>query len=341
MTIRRHSRKYNFIGDTITGTTLRWGASFEDDPIFAPWPELADISISNHCSKVCKYCYRDSHENNSFINLEDYKFILNELNHGKWGNVFQVALGGGEPLEHPHFFDIIKITRDFGIVPNFTTNGTHLNSEVIRQIENEIGALAISTTDITQLIKDNHDCIKGSKVKVNVHFLLHRLNLQQGIDILKGTYDSELSVYNAIIFLTYKPLGRAPSSNSLILNSELKSFIRLINNKCTNKNIGFDACFVPTLLHSTQINPALIDACECAFFSIYIDEKLNVKPCSFSNKVEHSFSLNDFSFEEIWLTKFCDYRKSVINKCSTICEQRKLCKGACPYFPNVTFCYNS
>jgi len=47
-TLRRHATGYNFIGDPDTGVTVRWGRNLTDDPARAPWPELVDISISNH-----------------------------------------------------------------------------------------------------------------------------------------------------------------------------------------------------------------------------------------------------------------------------------------------------
>ena len=48
--LRRHIGNYNFVGDAKTGITLRWGKTINDNPVFAPVPELADISISNHCT---------------------------------------------------------------------------------------------------------------------------------------------------------------------------------------------------------------------------------------------------------------------------------------------------
>lgn len=55
--LRRHIGNYNFVGDAKTGITLRWGKTINDNPVFAPVPELADISISNHCTKGCSFCY--------------------------------------------------------------------------------------------------------------------------------------------------------------------------------------------------------------------------------------------------------------------------------------------
>ena len=41
--LRRHIGNYNFVGDAKTGITIRWGKTINDNPVFAPVPELADI----------------------------------------------------------------------------------------------------------------------------------------------------------------------------------------------------------------------------------------------------------------------------------------------------------
>ena len=162
MKIRRHSKEYNFIGDTVSGTTFRWGRTFEENPQYAPWPELADISISNHCTNGCDFCYRDSTSNLSFMLPDDYEYLIKQLNHPDWGNVFQVALGGGEPLEHPDFMKIIDITLKYGVVPNFTTNGKHLTSDLITRLKKKVGAVALSTIDINTI---NSCLIRNLKIK--------------------------------------------------------------------------------------------------------------------------------------------------------------------------------
>ncbi len=78
-----------FSVDTETGLTMRWGNSLHTNPEYAPWPELADISISNHCSKGCEFCYRDSTPNQSLITVEQYEFVLDSLHSEQWGMCFR------------------------------------------------------------------------------------------------------------------------------------------------------------------------------------------------------------------------------------------------------------
>ena len=341
MKIRRHSKDYNFIGDTITGMTFRWGAAFNQNPRHAPWPELADISISNHCSNGCDFCYRDSKFNNSFMPLDDYEYLLKQLRHPHWGNVFQVALGGGEPLEHPDFLNIVDATLANGAIPNFTTNGIFLTNEIIIKLRNKVGAIAISTIDMETIEKEAIKNLKNNNIKCNIHYVLNHHNLKQAIDILRGRYNQSLQGINSIVFLTYKPLGRADNSRILRINQDFLSFINLVDNNSCSTRIGFDACFVPMLMHYTNVDLKYIDPCECAFFSVYIDETLRMSPCSFSNNTEFTYSIKEHSIEHIWTELFDKYRNSLINNCVRECKNKSECRGRCPYFNNLTMCYIS
>ncbi|MDR3595245.1 radical SAM protein [Clostridium sp.] len=340
MKIRRHSKDYNFFGDTETGLTMRWGDSINTNPEYAPWPELADISISNHCTKGCEFCYKGSTNNNSFMTIEQYEHVLSSLQSEKWGNVFQVALGGGEPLEHPNFIDIINITNEKGIVANFTTNGIHLNEDIVNNIKNKIGAVAISVNKIEELNTDKMKLLMDAGIKTNIHFVLDNRSIYEGIDILSGKYNDLLKGVNGVIFLTYKPKGRAGLDKCLDMDDVLNKFISLIDSNMASVRIGFDACFVPLLMKDTKVNVDYIDSCECGFFSVYIDEEMNVQPCSFANDDRFSYNLKNYDFNDIWTNKYSSYRNDIMqNNCKNECTNKSNCRGKCVYYDSIAFCY--
>jgi radical SAM protein with 4Fe4S-binding SPASM domain len=341
MLIRRHSDAYNFAGDTETGITMRWGRSIEEHPRWAPWPELADISISNHCTAGCAYCYRDSKDDRSFMSLDEYEAVLDALTHPHWGSVFQVALGGGEPLEHPEFIQILEATKQRGIVANFTTNARHVSAKMAEQIAGLVGAVAVSVSSIKQLRREKVNLLLNAGVRVNLHFILDEKSIHEGIDILGGRYNDSLEGVHAIVFLTYKPRGRAAVSGCLKPGAALDQFLQAVKKNSCSAHVGFDACFVPLLLSSTEIEPDYIDSCECAFFSVYIDEQMNVKPCSFATGKRDSWNLRECSMEEIWVSKYHDYREGLTHqKCQTNCKHTSLCHGRCVYFEQLQFCYS-
>ena len=344
--IRKHFEGYNFVGIPETGVTFRWGNDFSENPYMAPWPELADISISNYCTNGCSYCYRESSEEGKFISLEDYEIILKELTNGKYGSVFQIALGGGEPLLHPDFKEIIRITREvYEIIPNYTTCGRFFNSENIEATRNYCGAVAISWDPYRDLsieeLSEIGSCLKDKDILVNIHYVISEKTINDATLILNGKYDKYLHDFNSVIFLTYKPTGRAENSESIKSSNNLKSFLDLIDNPVTSIKIGFDACFVPVLMKSTNINVDFVDSCECGFFSVYIDENLNVTPCSFCNNSEYSYNLKQFGLENIWQDKFSSYRNYIDNSCKLNCiecDKEPECRGKCPFFDELFLC---
>lgn len=336
--IRRHSTEYNFVADPKTGVTMRWGKTFKDNPYRAPLPELVDISISNHCTLDCSFCYRDSSPNNKFMSADDYEFIMHSLYNEKWGNVFQVALGGGEPLEHPQFIEILKISRKYNVVPNFTTNGIHITKEIAQNIKPLIGVVAISFPDIRTIPNSNANILIEEGIKTNIHFILDKKSIRQGIEILEGTHNNILKGFSSLIFLTFKPQGRGNIDLCLELNDDLKKFCQLIDKNRCSLSIGFDSCFIPMLMHFTNTTIDFIEPCECAFFSAYIDENLVVKPCSFTSNNKDNYNLKDNSFDDIWNKYWESYRDSQVNTCQRECKNMNNCRGGCPYYEQINLC---
>lgn len=281
------------------------------------------------------------------MSLEDYRYVLQELNHEKYGSIFQVALGGGEPLLHPDFNEIIRTTReDYGIIPNYTTCGKFFNPLNLETSRKYCGAVAISwdpyrdNLTLKELSKLG-TLLKDEKIKTNIHYVISEKTLKYTIKILKGVYDEYLESFNAIIFLTYKPTGRAKKEDTIQSSHLLQSFLAHVNNPDTILKIGFDACFVPLLLKKTAVDKSMIDSCECGFFSVYIDEKLNVSPCSFCNDETYSYNLKKSSFKEIWQEAFSSYRRYVDDESKLNCFQcdKSLeCRGKCPFFDELFLC---
>ncbi|MFP3154926.1 radical SAM protein [Lachnospiraceae bacterium ZAX-1] len=342
MIICKHSDVYNFYGNTDTGLTMRWGETMDENPIRALWPELADISISNHCTKGCDFCYRESHDNGSFMSLENYEYVLDCLCSEEYGPVFQVALGGGEPLEHPYFLDILQATKDRGIVANFTTNGELIDRSLAEALEGMVGAVALSANRMSDFNREKAQLLIRAGIKVNLHFVLDNESLPDAIDLLDGKYNDLLEGVNGVIFLTYKPKGRASLARCLQLTDErFTRFIKMIGGNSCAARIGFDACFVPLLMRYTDVNVDCVDSCECGFFSIYIDENMNVSPCSFANDERFVFNLGTVSMDRIWNLEFEGYRQEMLNHAceEQACGNRAHCRGKCLFYGQLSFCH--
>jgi len=343
--MRKHFSGYNFMADPDTGATYRWGDHFHENPYMAPWPELVDISISNYCTNNCDYCYRQSNETGSFMSLENFQICLEQLSNKKFGGVFQIALGGGEPLLHPDFSKMLRLAKKYNIIPNYTTSGNYFTEKNLKTTRECCGAIAVSWDPSRNLtleeLKEIGELLKNNNIPSNIHFVVSKSTIESAIDILKGKLDEYLENFNSVIFLTYKPTGRASNSDTIQQGDELKEFLELVDDPRTVLKIGFDACFVPVLIKYTAIDTDFVDSCECGFFSLYIDENLNVSPCSFCNDENHSYNLNEISIEDIWNLKLSNYRKFVEentkNSCID-CDKNIECRGRCPFFKELFLC---
>ena len=194
--------------------------------------------------------------------------------------------------------------------------------------------------NINSELQSNLQRFISADVRTNIHFVLSESSIQLAIDILQGRYDRELSGLNAVIFLTHKAMGRAKVGDNLQPTVKLKMFLSLVDKHPSKLRFGFDACFVPLLLKYTKIDPRFVDSCECGFFSVYVDEKLNVKPCSFAIGDETTFNLSDFDFASIWELKFEPYRSAVKHLCTADCKMAD-CRGGCIFHESLNLCKES
>ncbi|MCP4536724.1 MAG: radical SAM protein [Chloroflexi bacterium] len=96
-------------------------------------PETIHLAITTRCNLSCPGCYVPHPD--AGIGPELTVAELRELI-DQWAQmrVFQLAVGGGEPLLYDGLFDVLTYARERGIVPNLTTNGTLLSTDVIRHL---------------------------------------------------------------------------------------------------------------------------------------------------------------------------------------------------------------
>lgn len=76
------SEKYNSVFDKETGFFARWGEDKDDDPSYAPMPEIADIEISSGmCRNNCPFCYKGNKKDGKLHNMtfEQFKNIFFKL----------------------------------------------------------------------------------------------------------------------------------------------------------------------------------------------------------------------------------------------------------------------
>lgn len=339
--IRYKNLGYTSVFNSSTGFFARIPDKGVKDPFWSPHgPELMDISITSWCDKGCSFCYKHSTTHGQHMLFDDYKNVVDQA--ADMGT-FQVALGGGNPNQHPDFCEILKYTASKKVVPNYTTNGRGLTDEIFDATRKYCGAVAVSAyppfDEATKTIKR----LIHNGIKTNVHFILDAISIDTAINWLNEP-PKFLRGINAIVFLNYKPLGRKVYEKKLLRNStRLQEFFRLATSLQKSLKVGFDACCVSGVFAHTNTNIAMVDACDAGRFSMYVSEDLKVYPCSFQSGLAGGDQLDSATtLLDIWLKSrnmkaFRSYFSS--NRCGT-CSHRSVCMNGCPLFDELVVCGN-
>lgn len=330
---RFNNSKYSALFDSNSGLFIRREFKDCEEPFWnIDTPELLDISITNYCEKGCDFCYRNSNIKGKHMDLKDYEKII--IQASQLG-VLQVALGGGNPNQHPEFCDILKITRANNIVPSYTTNGQGITDFILEQTYSSCGAVAVSLYEPYDYSLEVVKRFSEAGIKINIHFLLNKQTLDNAIKLLMSP--EKTKGINAIIFLNYKPVSELYSP--LKQANNFSAFIQLINTGKFDYKIGFDSCSISLLLQEGLIcNKNFIDFCEAGRFSAFISEDLMMYPCSFMVDTYEGASLQRYTLQEIWQNNdnFVSIREKIKNnRCKERCEFEKLCFGGCNIFKSI------
>lgn len=315
-----------YLFDYSTGKSIMLGDC--NELVRAKGPNLLDVSITNRCNRCCDFCYRHSNLLGEDITLEDYQIVIENA---KECGVQQIAIGGGEPTIHPDFCEILEMTRINGIIPNYSTNGQNLTDRILRYTKNNCGAVAISIYEEIEEYREIIKRIVSYGIKVNLHLILRADKMKKYTSFLKNPPEWFTDL-NALIFLNYKP---ANGNDSLCLKKccsrTIEDFFAAVSefDLC---GIGFDTCSASYVCKYLDVDSCYYDWCEGARKSAYINEKLEVYPCSFYKSGVDSLRKN--SLKWIWDNSqaFVSHRQSV-TFVKGVCEKSEDCHATCPIYP--------
>lgn len=343
---KKYSFKYAF--DTETGAYVRTGILDDKgrdtgrDPFQASFPHLIDVGIMGHCvhgkTGLCAKAGVGCYQSGMFMDepnmtVEDFKWIAEQCG----GRVNQFALGGrGDPDQHERFEDILKICRENGIVPNFTTSGYGMTPEIAALCEKYCGAVAVSWYRSDYTLRAVNMLIDAG-VKTNIHYVLGNNSVDEAIERLRA--DDFPEGINAVIFLLHKPVGQGTEDNVLSADDpKVKAFFEQIDRGHRFK-VGMDSCQVPGAVNFCgHIHPASLDTCEGGRFSCYISADMYMTPCSFDQERKYTVSLRERTIEDAWNSaEFENFRNRMKGACPE-CSKRELCMGGCPLMRNIVLC---
>lgn len=187
------------------GTKVR---EFEDVPL-PVYPESIDVKITNYCNAGCAYCHEMSTRSGTHGDLVRGLSIISQLPAG-----VEIAIGGGNPLDHPELYSFLYVLKELGIVANMTVNQVHLqpHTDLITRLRNEslIHGLGISYRAASPLL---HQFVDSNTV---FHLILgvHKVEDLQEIQ--------RCSPRAKVLLLGYKQVGRGIGYFSQSVTNEIE-----------------------------------------------------------------------------------------------------------------------
>lgn len=173
------------------GTKIR---ETKEDVFIPAFAENMDIKLTNCCDMGCKFCHEGSTPDGKHGNILNERFIDTLKPYQ------EVALGGGNILEHPDLIPFLEKLEEKRVIANITVNQIHFeqNYELIRKLAQKelIYGLGVSLVNPTEIFIN--------RVSVFPNAVIHTINGILKPEDIKVLENKGLK----ILILGYKQLRR-------------------------------------------------------------------------------------------------------------------------------------
>lgn len=306
--VARKDNTYNFwtLFDRSSGRKLRvrFGNEMTGDVQAekSEVPELVDIKITDFCTENCAFCYQASTLKGKHADQYKLRALMFKLSES---GVFEIALGGGEPTEHPEFKQILQSANWQHLVVNFTTKS-------LKWLQNDsqrntwlplIGSFAFSANteaEVLPLIELINSVPMHNK-KPSIQCVMGVITQTEFVKLYKLCAEQRLH----LIMLGFKPTGRGLKIQP-IDDSWWFDEISKLRDQGVYCKVGTDTAFIAQYKDLIEKNfPSWLYTEHEGCFSCYIDmvsEKM--APCSYSPKANYLPLASDFSN---WLTNYATF----------------------------------
>lgn len=315
-------------------------------------PIEAHYALTDYCPAQCPGCYMGADDNTDLIGETGLKNALEVAKSLKKLKVFHVALGGGESFSIPWIFEIAKVFKDIGMVPNLTTSGLFLTKEKAAKAAPLFGQINVSMDGTTnKLFSHTRPKIRFETADGAVK-ILKRAGIRTGINCIITRYNfdhlEKIAQYakkmklTDIEFLRYKPTGRGEDNYHDMKLTKKQRLELLPKMKKISKryriSLKLDCSFTPFICAHKPSKKVLdyfaIMGCDAGNWLIGVSPQGMASPCSFIKEEEVPVS----NLETTWSDdkRFAFVRRWPQNT-KTICRSCNylfICRGGCRQIGN-------
>jgi len=101
------------------------------------------VELTYACNLNCWFCYNDLRLKGRALGRSQYLGFFRDL---QQLGVLNLILSGGEPLAHPHFFELGRAARDLGFVVRVKTNGHALGPRLAKRLREEVDPFVVEVS---------------------------------------------------------------------------------------------------------------------------------------------------------------------------------------------------
>lgn len=255
------------------------------------FPESLDVKITNYCDLGCKYCHENSTIKGKHADLEKLKAVLISLPAG-----VELAIGGGNPLDHPNLIEFLIWCQERGLICNITVNQRHLKKH-LATLETLIEEKLIYGLGIS-IVNNHYKEIEYLKTLTNniVYHLIAGVNNVSELDSLNSIGNCK------VLILGYKNFGRGVNYYSKEVDKNIELWQKQLPSYLGKFSISFDNLALEQLNIQSMVSKNIWDSFYMGddfSFTMYIDAvKQEYGPTSMSNDRK---SFNEMSLFEYFI----------------------------------------
>lgn len=113
-------------------------------PLYVAW------QITNECNLACMHCIEESGPGRAFKDELNHDEVFRVLKQLAQAQVPYISFSGGEPMTHPHFWEMVEYMTGEGVSLKIETNGHYITPETAKRLKQlEVKAVQVSIDGAT------------------------------------------------------------------------------------------------------------------------------------------------------------------------------------------------
>ncbi len=310
-------------------------------------PETVHWAVTYECEQGCPDCYaRRFTQKSPELSTQESLMLIDKL--ADWG-VFQLAIGGGEPLSRADLPELMQHAASRGLDVHLTTGLTILNAGLLKQLSASVKVLSLGIRSDTLRSESGRAGLREWRLSVQNAGMLASANLILSRSVLKELpkmVDRLVETgFSRIVLLRYKPPAdfdrwkqERPKGEEL---KGLHSTLAWIASKYPFLHLRVDCAlsFVQRHLSPELASRLGLKGCVAANRILAIAPDGSVYPCSqLVHERCYGGNLLESDPKELWgqsktLQHYRSYqnRKSFKQSACGICQKKASC-GGCRVF---------